>query len=183
MGWGRIDRPVINIDWDDARAYANWLGAITGSNCGLPSEAQWEYAARAGTTTEYALPAPGGSDDIEGKGLANCGRCGGGWGDDDPPTAPVRSFDANGWGLYDMHGNVSGWVGDCWHFSYEDAPEDGSPWLKEGGGDCNLRVQRGGAWLNPANDARSASRLPTDRLFLHQSIGFRVMCSSPIDEH
>ena len=89
---GRGDRPVINVNWHDARRYVRWLSATTGRACRLPSEAEWEYAARSGTTTEYALPAPDGSNDIKGKGLANCEGCGGEW-DDKDRTAPVRSFD------------------------------------------------------------------------------------------
>jgi hypothetical protein len=115
---------------------------MTGSGCRLPSEAEWEYAARAGTTTEYALPAPDGSDDIADKGLANCLGCGSEW--DGDKTAPVSSFDSNAWGLYDMHGNVWEWVEDCWHRSYEGAPKDGQAWLEEDGGDCGSRVLRGG---------------------------------------
>ena len=134
-GWPERDkRPVINVDWNDARAYARWLDAMTGSGCRLPSEAEWEYAARAGTTTEYALPAPDGSDDIEGKGLANCSDCGSKW--DGKQTAPVGSFEPNAWGLHDMHGNVWEWVEDCWHEDYDGAPDDGRPWLSENGGDC-----------------------------------------------
>jgi formylglycine-generating enzyme required for sulfatase activity len=115
---------------------------MTGSGCRLPSEAEWEYAARAGTTTEYALPAPDGSDDIAGKGLANCYGCGSEW--DGDKTAPVSNFDSNAWGLYDMYGNVWEWVEDCWHRSYEGARNDGQAWLEEDGGDCGSRVLRGG---------------------------------------
>ncbi len=181
-GWGRDDRPVINVSWDDARAFANWQNAMTGSGCRLPSEAEWEYAARAGTTTEFALPAPDGSDDIAGKGLANCEGCGGEW-DDKDRTAPVGSFEPNAWGLYDMHGNVREWVEDCWHESYEGAPEDGRPWLQENDGDCGFRVLRGGSWGDARGGARSAFRYgysPVGRLDL---IGFRVLCSSPIVGH
>ena len=90
QGWGRDDRPVINVSWDDAQAYARWLGAMTGHGCRLPSEAEWEYAARAGTTTEYALPAPHGSDDIQGKGWPTAPDCGSEW--DGKQTAPVGQF-------------------------------------------------------------------------------------------
>ena len=115
--WGRDDLPVIYVDWHDAQAYAGWLGAMTGRTCRLPSEAEWEYAARAGTTKAFALPAEsGGSDDISWKNLANCDGCGSPW--DDTQTAPVARFEPNAWGLHDMHGNVWEWVEDCWH----DAP-------------------------------------------------------------
>ena len=113
-GFGRDDRPVINVGWSDARAYARWLGAMTGRTCRLPSEAEWEYACRAGTTKAYAVPKDtGGSDDIKAKGLANCADCGSEW--DGRETAPVGRFPANAWGLHDMHGNVWEWVEDCWH--------------------------------------------------------------------
>ncbi|MGZ8996024.1 MAG: formylglycine-generating enzyme family protein, partial [Rhodospirillales bacterium] len=102
--WGRENRPVINVDWNNAQDYASWLGSVIGRACRLPSEAEWEYAARAGTTNAYALPAPNGSDSIVGEGLANCVRCGSAW--DGTRTAPVGRFSPNAWGLYDMHGNV-----------------------------------------------------------------------------
>ena len=118
-GWGRGRRPVINVSWDDAKAYVEWLSRITGEPYRLPSEAEWEYAARAGTTTPFSLPAPDGSDDIAGKGLANCDGCGSEW--DGRQTAPVGSFPANRFGLHDTAGNVWEWVEDCWHDSYERA--------------------------------------------------------------
>ena len=181
-GWGQDDRPVINVDWDDARAYANWLNAMTGAGCRLPSEAEWEYAGRAGTVKEYALPAPGGSDDIAGQALANCNGCGGEW-DEADRTAPVGSFQPNAWGLYDMHGNVWEWVEDCWHENYDGAPDDGRPWLKENGGNCGSRVLRGGSWSYYPDDARSAGRDGFFPLLRLSYFGFRVLCSSPIFEH
>jgi Sulfatase-modifying factor enzyme 1/TIR domain len=102
--WGRGNQPVINVSWSDARLYTDWLSGQMGKLCRLPSEAEWEYAARAGTTAEYALPAPPGSDDIRAKGLANCHDCGSQW--DSRQAAPVGQFPANSWGLHDMHGNV-----------------------------------------------------------------------------
>ena len=103
-GRGRGSRPVINVSWEDAVAYTGWLSAQTGKWYRLPSEAEWEYAARAGTTTRYSW-----GDDI-GRNLANCNGCGSRW--DDEKTAPVGSFPANAWGLHDMHGNVWEWVQD-----------------------------------------------------------------------
>jgi formylglycine-generating enzyme required for sulfatase activity len=174
QGWGRDTRPVINVSWQDAQVYTGWLSLRIGKVCRLPSEAEWEYAARAGTATEYALPAPNGSDDISGKNLANCADCGSEW--DGKETAPVGRFPANAWGLRDMHGNVFKWIEDCWHHSYEGAPDDGRAWRDEGGGDCSARVLRGGSWdLNQVN-ARSANRDwygPSNRF---SSIGFRVVC-------
>ena len=146
QGWGREMRPVINVSWQDAQAYVAWLSQRTGKTCRLPSEAEWEYAARAGTTTEYALPAPDGSDDIKGKALANCADCGSQW--DLKQTAPVGQFAANAWGLRDMHGNVFEWVEDCFHGNYDNAPDDGRAWREENGGDCTCRVLRGGSWFS-----------------------------------
>ena len=130
---------------------------MTGRHCRLPSEAEWEYACRAGTTTEYR-PAcrPEGSDDIAGKGLANCDGCGSEW--DGKQTAPVAQFPANAWGLHDMHGNVWEWVEDCWHSNYENAPPDGRAWRDEDGGDCSSRGLRGGSWSYGPDVARCADR-------------------------
>jgi formylglycine-generating enzyme required for sulfatase activity len=185
---GRDDRPVIEVDIEDARAYTSWLNAMTGGWCRLPSEAEWEYAARAGTTAEYALPAPNGSDDIKSKGLANCTDCGSEWENtfSDPVarfdpndfSAPVASFDPNAWGLYDMHGNVAEWVEDCWHASYAGAPKDGRPWLLEHGGNCANRVTRGGPWDKDHSFARSARRSRGYELNRLLGVGFRVLCSS-----
>jgi formylglycine-generating enzyme required for sulfatase activity len=176
LGWGRGKRPVFNVNWSDASAYAEWLGRQLQQDCRLPSEAEWEYAARAATTTAYAVPAPKGSNDITGRGLANCGRCASE--QNDMTTAPVGSFPANAWGLYDMQGNVWEWTQDCWHDTYHAAPENGSPWLKNGGGDCSARVLRGGSWNNGTGDLRSAFRTREDPSFRHNSIGFRVVCTS-----
>jgi formylglycine-generating enzyme required for sulfatase activity len=181
-GWGRDDRPVINVEWTDARAYVRWLGAMTGTTCRLPSEAEWEYACRAGTTTEYALPAPNGSDDIAGKGLANCAHCGGEWGHRGQ-TSPVASFPANAWNVYDMHGNLSEWVADCSHRDYENAPKDGRAWLEENGGDCTVGLVRGGSWVNPPDTVRCAARDTAGPGERSAGIGFRVVCSSPIEGH
>ena len=181
-GFGRDDRPVINVDWSDARAYARWLGAMTGTTCGLPSEAEWEYACRAGTTTAYAVPADtGGSNDIAGKGLANCSGCG--REKDIGRTSPVGSFPANAWGLHDMHGNVFEWVEDCWHEGYKDAPGKGQAWVQENGGDCSSRVLRGGSWGFVQDYARCADRFRLVPGARNGDFGFRVVCSSPIVGH
>ncbi|MCY4211603.1 MAG: SUMF1/EgtB/PvdO family nonheme iron enzyme [Gammaproteobacteria bacterium] len=134
--WGRGNRPVINVSWDDVQSFIDWLNARTGGNYRLPTEAEWEYAARAGTTTEYSW-----GDDI-GSNRANCDNddCG----DSYDYTAPVGSFPANPWGLHDMHGNVWEWVQDCSNNNYEGAPTDGNAWTS---GDCSLRVIRGGSWI------------------------------------
>ena len=136
QGWGRGDRPAIYVSWDDAKSYAAWLSRKTGKAYRLLSEAEWEYAARAGTTTRYWW------GDAIGRNLANCRGCESPW--DGKQTAPVGSFLVNGFGLHDMLGNVWEWVEDCWHGSYEGAPSDGSAWTS--GGSCARRVLRGGSW-------------------------------------
>jgi formylglycine-generating enzyme required for sulfatase activity len=184
QGWGRETRPVINVSWQDAQHYAAWLSGKLRATCRLPSEAEWEYAARAGTTTEYALPAPDGSDDIAGKGLANCADCGSEW--DLRQTAPVTGagkFRPNRWGLYDTHGNVWEWVEDCWHDNYTGVPDDGRAWQGEHAVECPSRVVRGGSWDFSRDFARAAYRgwfRPLDRS-VH--LGFRVVCLSPILGH
>jgi len=179
--WGSGDLPVVFVSWHDARAYAEWLGEQTNKACRLPSEAEWEYAARAGTTGKYALPAPGGGDDLTGK--ANYAADDGvDWAD--RTSVSVASFPANAWGLHDMHGNVIEWVEDCWHDSYAGAPADGSAWTDEDGGNCNSRVLRGGSWSGDQGYVRSADRYydhPLDPSVRHYYVGFRVLCSSPID--
>jgi formylglycine-generating enzyme required for sulfatase activity len=139
--------PVVGVSWNDANAYAKWLSKKTGDFYRLPTEAEWEYAARGGTDTAY----PWGN--AIGKGNANC--YGDGCGDKFDYTAPVGSFAANGYGLNDMNGNVWEWVQDNWHSDYKGAPADGSAW--ESGGDAS-RVLRGGSWYNLAQYVRSADR-------------------------
>ena len=177
QGWGRGMQPVINVSWENAQTYVAWLSRKMGKNCRLPSEAEWEYAARAGSTTEYALPSPDGSDDIQGKGLANCTDCGSKW--DFKRAAPVRQFPANAWGLHDMHGNVYEWVEDCLHNNYANAPEDGRAWREENGGDCSSRALRGGSWVDDLVNARSAFRDWYNPYYRGNDLGFRVVCSAP----
>ena len=163
-GWGRADRPVIDVSWEDAQRYVSWLSSQTGAQYRLPSEAEWEYAARAGTDTAYHW-----GEDI-GQDLANCDGCGSQW--DNDRTAPVGSFPPNGFGLYDMHGNVAEWVEDCWNDNYTDAPTNGNAWVS---GDCSLRVWRGGSWYGYPEDVRSSYRDWYDREEWDFDIGFRVV--------
>ena len=114
-GWGRGRRPVINVSWEDAVAYTEWLSVETGLRYRLPSEAEWEYALRAGSVTAYSW-----GNEI-GQGRANCDGCGSQWGG--KKTAPVGAFGANAWGLHDMHGNVWEWVQDCWQTPVTEARE------------------------------------------------------------
>ncbi len=139
--------PVINVSWDDAQAYVTWLSEATDATYRLPSEAEWEYAARAGTITKYPW-----GDEMS-PGSANCDPddCNDEWRN----TSPVGSFPANPFGLHDMHGNVWEWVEDCWNDSYAGAPSDSSARLS---GDCSQSVRRGGSWLNGPGGLRSSTR-------------------------
>jgi formylglycine-generating enzyme required for sulfatase activity len=166
-GWGRGRRPVINVSWDDAQAYVKWLSGVTGKPYRLLSEAEREYAARAGTETKY----PWGDDVLlNGKPMANCDGCGSQRGGG-KQTAPVGTFAANAFRLYDMVGNVWEWTEDCWNASYQFAPADGSPWTDDY---CTRRVIRGGAWDYSPPTLRSANRdtVPTDSR--SDALGFRV---------
>ncbi len=146
-GWGRANRPVINVDWADAQLYVAWLSHKTGKQYRLLSEAEWEYAARAGTSTaRYWGPEPG-------KGKANCKDCASQWGGNQ--TAPVGSFAPNGFGLYDMLGNVWQMTEDCWNGSHAGAPANGSVRRK---GECGEHAARGGSWTSDAASLRSARR-------------------------
>ena len=163
--WGRGRQPVVDISWNEAVGYVAWLARKTGKSYRLPSEAEWEYAARAGTTTRY----PWG--DAVGRNRANCDGCGSRWDDDRP--APVGSFAPNSFGLYDMHGNVRQWLADCWHDDYKGAPADGAPWLI--GGDCSYRVIRGGSFEDDADFIRSSWRTGSRPGSAHRSHGFRLV--------
>ena len=163
-GWGRGRRPVVDVSWNDAVAYASWLSEETGESYRLPSESEWEYAARAGSTTRYSW-----GQDI-GRNRANCDGCGSRWDADE--TAPAGSFAANGWGVHDMHGNVWEWVADCWHENYARAPRDGTAWTR--GGNCGRRVLRGGSWNNVPAILRSAYRINYDAGARSVGFGFRV---------
>jgi formylglycine-generating enzyme required for sulfatase activity len=163
LGWGRGRRPVINVSWDDAKAYVAWLSAKTGQTFRLLSEAELECAARVGSVTKY----PWG--DVIGKGNANCRDSGNQWGG--KQTAPVGSFPPNPWGLYDMHGNVWEWVEDPYHDTYAGAPVDGSVWTS---GRSYSRVLRGGSWYALADVLRSANRSFGSPDYRNNAVGFRV---------
>ena len=163
-GWGRGRRPVINVSWHDAKQYVRWLRLRTGMHYRLLSEAEWEYAARAGTQSRYHW------GDSIGRNQANCDGCGSRW--DGGKTAPVGSFRPNRFGLYDMHGNVWEWVEDCWQEDYHGAPGDGQARTKNG--DCSKRVLRGGSVLDTPGKIRAAVR---GTLIIHTRTfgsGFRV---------
>ena len=162
-GWGRGDHPVINISWDDAKAFTVWLSQKTGQSYRLPSEAEWEYAARAGTTTAYWWGRDVGSRE------ANCRECNTGSGQQ---TSPVGSYKPNAFGLYDTAGNAAEWVEDCWNDNYRGAPKDGSAWTA---GQCRLRGLRGGAYDSQAKFVRSSARFRYDSDVRYPANGFRVV--------
>ncbi len=167
-GWGRGKRPVISVAWSDARAYVSWLSEKTGRAYRLASEAEWEYACRAGTETAYWW-----GDQFEPE-MANTCESGPG------KTTEVGGFPANLWGLFDTLGNVWEWGEDHYHSGYEDAPYNGRAWLDPKAGDDRARVLRGGSWDgSQERRARCAKReglFPSSR---HFNVGFRVVCASP----
>ena len=166
-GWGRGRMPVINVHWYGAKAYASWLSEQTGKRYRLPSESEWEYAARAGTETAYSW-----GDEINCSQARYGRRYGGECSNSGDGPVPVGSFEPNPFGLYDLHGNVWEWVEDGWHDNYEGAPSDGSAWT--GGDDGSLRVMRGGAWFSYPRYVRSAVRFgdPPSRRSI--AYGFRL---------
>jgi formylglycine-generating enzyme required for sulfatase activity len=163
-GWGRDKRPVINVRWQNALSYVAWISRKTGKTYRLPSEAEWEYAARAGTTTSYYW-----GNEI-GRNNANCLDCGSQW--DSKQTATVGSFAPNAFGLHDMAGNVLQWTEDCWNYMYNGAPTDGRARLS---GDCEIRVVRGGSWQSGFESLRSASRGWRVSTYRNRDIGFRIV--------
>jgi formylglycine-generating enzyme required for sulfatase activity len=160
-GWGRGKRPVIDVNWANARAYVAWLSQKTGHQYRLLSEAEWEYAARGGTTTRY----PWGDD--PGVNRANFNGSGSKW--SGKQTAPVGSFEASAFGLHDMIGNVGEWVQDCWNDTYTGAPTDGRAW---DAGNCGRRVVRGGSWND--KNVHIAERAGYLDFFAYKHVGFRV---------
>ncbi|MGX5174012.1 SUMF1/EgtB/PvdO family nonheme iron enzyme [Aliikangiella sp. IMCC44653] len=163
-GWGRGSRPVMRVSYNDiTQQFIPWLNKVTGNTYRLPTEAEWEYAARAGSSTQYSW------GNSIGSGRANCDGCGSQW--DNSKTAPVKSFSANAFGLYDMHGNVYEWTQDCWNDSYHGAPSHGRAWTS---GDCSGRVLRGGSWRDGTRSLRAAYRYKSDRLYRFYNFGFRL---------
>lgn len=159
--------PVRDVSWDDAQLYVKWLSTTSGKPYRLPTEAEWEYAARGGTMTRYwwgeqALP-----------GKANCKDCGAPWSADGP--ANVGTFAANPYGLYDMNGSVWEWVADCWHNSFKDAPADERTWDQP---NCSARVIRGGSWREGNAYMASSTRFKYDASVRHSQNGFRVARST-----
>ena len=168
------NRPVENVDWAQAREFCRRLRHRTGKNYHLPSEARWEYACRADTTTPFHS---GTTLTTE---LANCN---GTYSYGDGPkgryqrkTVEVASFPANAWGLHDMHGNVWEWCADHWHDTYNGAPADDSPWINDKSNDAGIRLLRGGSWFVRPRNCRSAFRISSRPLDHHDIAGLRVCC-------
>jgi eukaryotic-like serine/threonine-protein kinase len=156
------EHPVVGVDWSEARAFCMWAGGR------LPTEAEWEYACRAGTITEYSF----GDDPAE---LGDYG-----WYSDNSggQTQPVGAKKPNAWGLCDMHGNVWEWCEDAWHGSYQGAPTDGTAWTGEG----SDRVYRGGSWANVARGCRCACRDYWDPGLRSFHLGFRLVLASSSED-
>ena len=163
---GNDDAPVGNISWSDAKRYVAWLAETTRKPYRLPSEAEWEYAARAGTQTRYWW-----GDQFQ-PGMVNCKNC------SDIPAVdqPVKvgSLKPNPFGLFDMGGAVDQWVEDCWHRNYQGAPADGSAWVEN---ECPSHVIRSGSWTNGSNYARASNRGSYDTNVRYPTHGFRVALS------
>jgi formylglycine-generating enzyme required for sulfatase activity/class 3 adenylate cyclase len=160
---GDDDMPVYNVSWNDAQQYVTWLSTITNSRYRLPTEAEWEYAARGGATTKYWW------GDQVAAGMANCKGCG----EASDPRLPMKagSFAPNPFGLHDMAGGVTQWVSDCWHKNYVGAPKDSSAWDTP---NCQERVLRGGSWRNDPSYSRASSRDRYDAGVRYQTHGLRV---------
>lgn len=163
---GRDDTPVTNVSWSDARQFVDWLATATGKPYRLPSEAEWEYAARGGTQTKYWW-----GDQFQ-FGMANCKNCSD-LGSTEQPIK-VGSLKPNPFGLYDMGGGVDQWVEDCWHKNYQGAPADGSAWVD---GECVAHVIRSGSWKNDARYVRPSNRDSYDTNVRYPTHGFRVALS------
>jgi len=164
QGWGRGRRPVVNVTWDMATAYTGWLSGQTGNRYRLPTDAEWEYAARGGTQNRFWW----GGD--PGSARSNCAECGSLW--DGEKTSRVGRFNPNPFGLYDTAGNVFEWVTDCWNDDFSLAPKNGSAVEKP---NCGVRVIRGGAWSFPAREIRSANRWRNFQSRRSDDTGFRVV--------
>ncbi len=178
--WGRGKRPVVHVNWHDANAYVEWLRQVTGEDYRLPSEAEWEFAARGETTSAYSF----GDDEDNLCRFANAADTSLHAGDDEgylplncndefgAETAPVGSFKPNPYGLYDMHGNVWEWVADCWNESYAGAPVDGLVWAE---GNCDQRVLRSASWVDARGGSlRSGHRGRIETSMRSNNLGFRV---------
>ena len=169
-GWGRGNRPVINVSWDDIQEYIAWINDRTDGGYSLPSEAQWEYAARAGTTTPFWTGQQISTDqaNFNGDHTYNGSR----EGTYRRQTVPVGRFDPNPWGLYDVHGNVWEWTQDCWIANLSSHPSNGGA---SRSGNCSVRVLRGGSWNKAPKILRSAVRSRSTSTTRININGFRLL--------
>ncbi len=167
-GWGRGGRPVIDVSWDDAKAYVAWLSRKTDKDYRLLSEAEWEYVCRAGTATPFWWGSSITPEQANYDGNYPYNK--GPKGEYRQKTLPVKSFQPNPWGLYQVHGNVLEWCEDLWHDNYNGAPSDGSSWIAGSGA---RRVLRGGSWGYNARLVRAAFRYANDRGDRLSDVGFR----------
>ncbi len=165
---GEADAPVTNVSWNDAKDYVTWLGQVTHKPYRLPSESEWEYAARAGTQTKYWW-----GDQLQ-PGMVDCKNCVALASTAAELPAKVGSFKANPFGLFDMGGGVDQWVEDCWHRNYQGAPADGAPWMDA---ECLSHVIRSGSWKNDASYVRPANRDHYDTGVRYPTHGLRVALS------
>jgi formylglycine-generating enzyme required for sulfatase activity len=183
MGPGDPQLPVTDVSWDQAQRYVAWLTQRTRQPYRLPSEAEWEYAVRAGSETQYNWGNVVEFACQNANGFDRAGRkahpqwdwqieCNDGYGE----AAPVGRYAPNGWGLYDMLGNVWEWVADCWHADYTDAPSDGRAWVEDG---CAKRVNRGGGWGNHPRSLRVSNRDGDPAGARSDGLGFRVARDLP----
>ena len=173
-GWGRGKRPVINVSWEDAQSYLTWLNDVTGLKYRLLSEAEWEYAARAGTKTPFYTGKTITSDQANFNGqfpFMTSAK-----GPYRRKTVPVGSFKPNPFGLYDSLGNAFEWTEDCWNESHKDAPNDGS-FRRDG--DCKYRVMKGGSWVNHGYQIRAAKRTRYTTDYRYDDYGFRIARTLP----
>lgn len=162
---GKPDQPVTNASWDDANGFTAWLSSVTGHHYRLPTEAEWEFAARAGAETRYTW----GDAVVPSK--VSCKGCGGPVDALEPP--PVDAYPPNIFGLYGMGGGVAEWVADCWHRDYQGAPREGdTPWDAS---DCRQRVLRGGSWMSDPDSVRASSREYYDAAVRYPTHGFRIV--------
>lgn len=167
MGWGRDDRPVVNVSYEDAQSYVAWLSAKTGERYRLPSEAEWEFAARGGVSTAFSFGGGVSADQANFNANYPYGADKGAYRE---RTTPAGSFAPNNFGLYDMHGNVWEWTQDCWSPSHAGAPTDGAAV----GGECAANVIKGGAWNTGGWRLRAGHRLFKTKIARENDIGFRV---------